>query len=92
MRCKKGTRKNKAGDCVAYVALSKPVIDSIIQEYGLKPSAASYIKKMKATKRRTDYYTYNPEFTELENLDAKARARVAEILKYGTAKEKKLIL
>ena len=91
MRCKKGTRKNK-GDCVPYVALSKPVIDSIIQEYGLKPSAATYIKKMKATKRRTDYYTYNPDFTELENLDAKARARVAEILKYGTTKEKNLIL
>ena len=92
MRCKKGTRKNKAGDCVPYVALSKPVIDSIIQEYGLKPSAATYIKKMKATKRRTDYYTYNPEFTELENLHLKTIAKVSEILKYGTAKEKKLIL
>lgn len=92
MRCKKGTRKNKAGDCVSYVALSKPVIDSIIQEYGLKPSAAAYIKKLKATKRRTNYYTYNPDFTELENLHVKIIAKVADILKNGTAKEKKLIL
>ena len=91
MRCKKGTRKKK-GDCVAYVALSKPVIDSIIQEYGLKPSAASYIKKIKATKRRNHYYTYTPEFTELENLHIKALAKIADILKNGTEKEKKLIL
>ena len=92
MRCKKGTRKNKAGDCVAYASLPKIVIDSIIQEYGLKPSAATYIKSIKGTKRRTDYYTYNPNMSELENLHVKARARVAEILKFGTAKEQRLIL
>jgi hypothetical protein len=91
MRCKNGTRKNK-GDCVPYTSLPKPLIDSIIQEYRLKPGSATFIKSIKSTKRRTNYYTYNPDFTELENLDAKARARVAEILKYGTAKEKKLIL
>ena len=47
MRCKKGTRKVK-GDCVAYVALPKPLIDSIIKEYGLKPGSATFIKSIKS--------------------------------------------
>ena len=91
MRCKKGTRKIK-GDCVAYVALSKPLIDSIIQEYGLKPGSATFIKSIKSTKRRTNYYTYNPDMSEVGNLFVKASAKVADILKNGTEKEKKLIL
>lgn len=91
MRCKKGTRKVK-GDCVAYVALPKPLIDSIIQEYGLKPGSATFIKSIKSTKRRTNYYTYNPDVSEVGNLFVKASAKVADILKNGTAKEKKLIL
>jgi len=91
MRCKNGTRKNK-GECVAYVALPKPLIDSIIQEYGLKPSSATFIKSIKGTKRRTNYYTYNPDMSVAGNLFVKASAKVADILKNGTAKEKKLIL
>jgi len=92
VRCKNGTRKNKAGDCIPYVSLSKSYIDSIIENYRLKPEAATYIKKIKATKRRSDYYTYNPNMTDLENLQMKANAKVAEILKFGPAKEKAKIV
>ena len=92
VRCKNGTRKNKAGDCIPYVSLSKSYIDSIIANYSLKPEAAAYIKKIKATKRRSDFYKYNPNMTDLENLQMKANAKVAEILKFGPAKEKAKIV
>ena len=91
MRCKNGTRKNK-GDCVPYTSLPKPLIDSIIKEYGLKSGSATFIKSIKSTKRRTNYYTYNPDMSEVGNLFVKASAKVADILKNGTEKEKKLIL
>ena len=91
MRCKKGTSKIK-GDCVAYVALSKPLIDSIIQEYQLHTKAANYLRKIKLTKQSTDFYKYDPKRSDVENLYFKVRARVAEILKFGDAKEKHLIL
>ena len=91
-RCKRGTRKNKAGDCESYVTVSKEDIDSIIEEYKLKPGAATYLRKMKATKQSSDFYKYDPKRSEVDNLYFKIRARVAEILKYGTEKEKQLIL
>lgn len=91
-RCKSGTRKNKTGDCESYVMLSKEDIDSIIEEYKLKPGAATYLRKMKATKQSSEFYKYDPKRSEVDNLYFKVRARVAEILKYGTAKEQQLIL
>jgi len=91
-RSKKGTRKNKAGNCESYVMLTKEDIDSIIQEYQLKPEAGTYLRKMKASKQSTDFYTYDPKKSEVDNLYFKVRARVAEILKYGTSKEQQLIL
>ena len=91
-RCKRGTRKNKAGNCESYVILSKEDIDSIIKEYQLKPDAATFLRKIKASKQSTDFYTYDPKRSEVDNLYFKVRARVAEILKYGTEKEQKLIL
>ena len=90
-RCKKGTRKIK-GECKPYVMLSKENIDSIIQEYQLKPEAATFLRKIKLTKRSTDFYDYDPNRSDVDNLYFKVRARVAEILKFGDAKEKSLIL
>jgi hypothetical protein len=91
-RCKKGTRKNKAGNCESYVMLPKEDIDSIIEEYKLKPGAATYLRKIKASKQSADFYKYDPKRSELDNLYFKVRAKVAEILKYGTEKEQKLIV
>jgi hypothetical protein len=91
-RCKRGTHKNKAGNCEPYVMLSKKDIDSIIEEYKLKPGASTFLRKVKASKKSTDFYTYDPKRSEVDNLYFKVRARVAEILKYGTEKEQKLIL
>ena len=90
-RCKKGTRKIK-GECKPYVMLTKENIDSIIQEYQLKPEAATFLRKIKLTKRSTDFYDYDPNRAVVDNLYFKVRARVAEILKFGDAKEKSLIL
>ena len=90
-RCKKGTRKIK-GECKPYVMLTKENIDSIIQEYQLKPEAATFLRKIKLTKRSTDFYDYDPNRSDVDNLYFKVRARVAEILKFGDAKEKSLIL
>ena len=90
-RCKKGTRKIK-GECKPYVMLTKENIDSIIQEYQLKPEAATFLRKIKLTKRSTDFYDYDAKRSDLDNLYFKVRARVAEILKFGDAKEKSLIL
>ena len=90
-RCKKGTRKIK-GECKPYVMLTKENIDSIIQEYQLKPEAATFLRKIKLTKRSTDFYDYDPNRSDVDNLYFKLRARVAEILKFGDAKEKSLIL
>lgn len=90
-RCKKGTRKIK-GECKPYVMLTKENIDSIIQEYQLKPGAATYLRNIKLTKRSTDFYDYDAKRSDLDNLYFKVRARVAEILKFGDAKEKSLIL
>lgn len=89
-RCKNGTRKMK-GECKPYVMLSKEDIDPIIHEYQLKPGAATYLRKIKLTKRSTDFYDYDPKRSDVENLYFKVRARVAEILKFGDAKEKALI-
>lgn len=91
-RCKKGTRKNKEGNCESYVMLSKEDIDSIIKEYKLKPGASTFLKKIKPSKQSTDFYTYDPKRSEVDNLYFKVRAKVSEILKYGTEKEQKLIL
>ena len=91
-RCKRGTRKNKAGNCESYVMLSKEIIDPIIQEYQLKPGAATYLRNIKLTKRSTDFYDYDAKRSDVDNLYFKVRARVAEILKFGDAKEKSLIL
>ena len=91
-RCKKGTRKNKAGNCESYVMLSKEDIDSIIEEYKLKPGAATYLRRIKSSKQSSDFYTYDPNRSELDNLYFKVRAKVAELLKYGTSKEQKLIV
>lgn len=91
-RCKSGTRKNKAGNCELYVMLSKQDIDSIIQEYQLNPKAATYLRKIKASKQPTDFYKYDPNRSDMDNLYFKVRAKVGEILKYGTEKEQKLIL
>ena len=90
-RCKKGTRKNKEGNCKSYVMLSKQDMDSIIQEYQLNPEAATYLRKIKLTKRSSDFYEYDPNRSDLDNLYFKVRARVAEILKYGDAKEQSLL-
>ena len=90
-RCKRGTRKNKEGECESYVTVSKEDIDSIIHEYQLNPKAATYLKKIKASKQPTDFYTYDPKRSEVDNLYFKVRARVAEILKFGTEKEKQLL-
>ena len=90
-RSKKGTRKIK-GECKPYVMLTKENIDSIIQEYQLKPEAATFLRKIKLTKRSTDFYDYDPNRSDVDNLYFKVRARVAEILKFGDAKEKSLIL
>ena len=90
-RCKKGTRKIK-GECKPYVMLTKENIDSIIKEYQLKPEAATFLRKIKLTKRSTDFYDYDPNRSDVDNLYFKVRARVAEILKFGDAKEKSLIL
>lgn len=89
--CKKGTHK-KNGECKPYVMLSKEDIDPIIQEYQLKPGAATYLRNIKLTKRSTDFYDYDAKRSDLDNLYFKVRARVAEILKFGDAKEKSLIL
>lgn len=89
-RCKKGTRKMN-GECKPYVMLSKQDMDSIIQEYQLNPEAATYLRKIKLTKRSTDFYEYDPNRSDLDNLYFKVRARVAEILKYGDAKEQSLL-
>lgn len=89
-RCKNGTRKMK-GECKPYVMLSKEDIDSIIQEYQLNPKAATYLRKIRLTKRSTDFYEYDPKRSDLDNLYFKVRARVAEILKFGDAKEQALL-
>lgn len=91
MRCKNGTRKIK-GECKPYVLLSKEDIDPIIQEYQLNLKAGTYLRKIKLTKRSTDFYDYDPKRSDLDNLYFKVRARVSEILKFGDAKEKSLIL
>ena len=90
-RCKNGTRKIK-GECNPYVMLSKEDIDSIIQEYQLNLKAATYLRKIKLTKRSTDFYKYDTKISDLDNLYFKVRARVAEILKFGDAKEQSLIV
>lgn len=90
-RCKKGTRKQN-GECKPYVMLPKEDIDSIIQEYQLKPEAATYLRKIKLTKQSTDFYKYDTKRTDLDNLYFKVRATVAEILKYGDKKEQSFIL
>jgi len=90
-RCKKGTRKQN-GECKPYVMLSKEDVDPIIQEYQLKPEAATYLRKIKLTKQSTDFYKYDPNRSDVDNLYFKVRARVAEILKYGDAKERSFIL
>jgi hypothetical protein len=82
-RCKNGTRKNKAGNCESYVMLSKEDMDSIIEEYQLRPEAATYLRKIKLTKQSTDFYKYDPNRSDVDNLYFKVRARVADILKYG---------
>lgn len=89
-RCKKGTHK-KNGECKPYVTLPKEYMDSIIQEYELHTKAVTYLRKIKLTKQSTDFYKYDPKRSDVENLYFKVRARVAEILKFGDAKEKHLI-
>jgi len=90
-RCKNGTRKMK-GECKPYVMLSKEDMDSIIEEYQLKPEAATYLRKIKLTKQSFDFYKYDPNRSDVENLYFKVRARVADILKYGDTKERSFIL
>jgi hypothetical protein len=58
----------------------------------LKPGAATVLRKVKASKQSTDFYTYDPKRSEVDNLYFKVRAKVGEILKYGTEKEQKSIL
>ena len=41
---------------------------------------------------KSDFYKYNPKMTDLENLQMKANAKVAEILKFGTTKERAKIV
>jgi hypothetical protein len=81
-RCKKGTRKQK-GNCESYVMLPKEHIDSIVKEYQLKPEAATYLRKIKLTKQSFDFYKYDPNRSDVDNLYFKVRAKVADILKYG---------
>jgi hypothetical protein len=90
-RCKKGTHK-KNGECKPFAIIHKEYIDSIIKEYQLKPGADTYLRNIKLTKRSTDFYDYDAKRSDLDNLYFKVRARVAEILKFGDAKEKSLIL
>lgn len=81
-RCKNGTRKQN-GECKPYVTLPKEYMDSIMKEYGLKPEAATYLRKIKLTKQSTDFYKYDPNRTDVDNLYFKVRAKIDDILKYG---------
>ena len=63
--------------------LSKEDMDSIVKEYQLKPEAATYLRKIKLTKQSTDFYKYDPNRTDVDNLYFKVRAKIDDILKYG---------
>jgi hypothetical protein len=81
-RCKKGTRKQN-GECKPYVTLPKEYMDSIMKEYQLKPEAATFLRKIKLTKQSFDFYKYDPNRSDVDNLYFKVRAKVDDILKYG---------
>jgi len=92
-RCPNGSRKNSAGKCTPCVRLTDDDITQIIQLYGLDNRARPMLKKMRLKKKLkyNPFYKYDPKHSDDTNLDRQARAIIADLLKHGTAEEKRQI-
>lgn len=79
-RCKKGTRKNKNNECVSVVRLTDSEVDSLLRKYGLRPGAATKLKRMRLSKRASHDYKYNKLFDDKTNLMRQAESFISNVL------------
>lgn len=79
-RCKNGTRKNKNNVCESVVRLTDSEVDSLLRKYGLRPGAATKLKRMRLSKRSSHDYKYNKLFDDKTNLMRQAESFISNVL------------
>lgn len=90
VRCKKGTQKNRNGQCVPVVKLNDDAIEYLMEQYDLSPRSMPILRKLRLKKTCANpLYSYNKKKSEHDNLVDQVSAYLENKLQKGSPNTRK---